>query len=219
LNRPALTFPLPAPADTRSAGAAFAEALLESAGPPAVVTLEGPLGAGKTTFAQGFGEAMGVAGGEVASPTFTLADIHTGLKARVNHLDLYRLGGDGPPEEALREFLDAGLDECLDTGYSLVEWPERLPESFWPEDRFRVTLRMSEQDLSPGFPDTRPAQDPDPVTDMAPDPDPSKDPAPAPPPDADGVSPQGRVVTLEGRFPPARLLELLRARGIVPPPG
>jgi tRNA threonylcarbamoyladenosine biosynthesis protein TsaE len=140
LPRAALTIALPAPAATKAAGAAFAEGILESSSPPLLITLEGPLGAGKTTFAQGFGEALGLGPGEVASPTFSLADVHRGGKAVMNHLDLYRLGGGGNPEEALKEFLEAGLDECLDEGFSLVEWPERLPEGYWPEERFRVRL-------------------------------------------------------------------------------
>jgi tRNA A37 threonylcarbamoyladenosine biosynthesis protein TsaE len=78
----------------------------------------------------------------VASPTFTLADVHTGGREILNHLDLYRLGGGGAPEDALKEFLEAGLDERLDEGLTLVEWPERLPEGYWPEGRVTVRFIM-----------------------------------------------------------------------------
>ncbi|MDR3154354.1 MAG: tRNA (adenosine(37)-N6)-threonylcarbamoyltransferase complex ATPase subunit type 1 TsaE [Deltaproteobacteria bacterium] len=136
-----LTIFLTAPAATKAAGAAFAENLLSETSPPAIVTLDGLLGAGKTTFAQGFGEGLGLKPGEVASPTFTLADLHRGGKVAFNHLDLYRLGEAGDAAAALRDFLEAGLDECLDEGFSLIEWPERLPEHFWPEERYRLRIR------------------------------------------------------------------------------
>ncbi|MDR1041973.1 MAG: tRNA (adenosine(37)-N6)-threonylcarbamoyltransferase complex ATPase subunit type 1 TsaE [Deltaproteobacteria bacterium] len=194
MNRSSLTIHLPAPAATKAAGAAFAEGLLAWCPPPALVALAGPLGAGKTTFAQGFGEAIGVPSGEVASPTFTLADLHRGAKGLLNHLDLYRLGGDGLPEDALKEFLEAGLDESLDRGYSLVEWPERLPPGYWPEDMFRVDIAMPEPAPATGsaFPDDR-----------------------APGLEAAGT--RGRVLVVAGRFPLKGLRDLLAARGLKPP--
>lgn len=245
LTPPSLTVALPTPSDTKAAGAAFAEGLLGTFPPPALITLEGPLGAGKTTFAQGFGEAMGIPPGEVASPTFALADIHRGGVARVNHLDLYRLGGDGPPEEALREFLEAGLDECLDFGYSLVEWPERLPESYWPEDRLRVGIVMAGASPGPahlsgavpgppaGGPPGRqagPAGAPAPEDGLPFGPG-TRSPARNGPHGPDEVRvrvpalpgrpipPRGRIITFGGRFPAERLLDLMRSAGLHPLPG
>jgi tRNA A37 threonylcarbamoyladenosine biosynthesis protein TsaE len=64
-----------------------------------------------------------------------LANIYEG-RFRVAHLDLYRLGEKGP---ALSEFMEAGLDEYLD-GLALIEWPGRLPDDYWPEDRLMLIL-------------------------------------------------------------------------------
>ncbi len=58
-----------------------------------LVTLNGELGAGKTTFTRGLGEALGVRGA-VTSPTFVLARTHpreAGEGAPLVHVDAYRL--------------------------------------------------------------------------------------------------------------------------------
>ncbi|MDR2198343.1 MAG: tRNA (adenosine(37)-N6)-threonylcarbamoyltransferase complex ATPase subunit type 1 TsaE [Deltaproteobacteria bacterium] len=122
---------------TMEAGGALALSLEEAGRLEAqVVTLEGPLGCGKTTFVQGFGAALGADPEGIVSPTFTLAAIHEG-RTLFSHMDLYRLG---EKEDPAAEFVGAGLEELLD-GLSLVEWPGRLADSFWPEDRVRVFLR------------------------------------------------------------------------------
>ncbi len=94
--------------------------------PGDVVLLHGDLGAGKTTFAQGLGAALGVTD-FVQSPTFTLVNDYAAAVnpvgiAVVHHLDLYRLAGDGDLDSI-------GYDAYLapDDGVSLVEWPERAP--------------------------------------------------------------------------------------------
>ncbi|MDA8184168.1 MAG: tRNA (adenosine(37)-N6)-threonylcarbamoyltransferase complex ATPase subunit type 1 TsaE [Actinomycetota bacterium] len=126
------------PGETRELGAAVARAA--RAGD--VVLLEGELGAGKTTFAQGFARGLGVPD-TVTSPTFTLlrpyrCSVPGGLpespregaaatddRVRVLwHADLYRM-------EEMREVWDLGLDELLeDGGVALVEWGDRAPLAF-----------------------------------------------------------------------------------------
>jgi len=83
-----------------------------------VLTLEGPLGAGKTTLVQ---ELLRVAGvtDTVTSPTFTYLNSYEDGRGRTfHHFDLYRMG-------TLDEFLSAGFDEHLhaDASFALIEWP------------------------------------------------------------------------------------------------
>ncbi|MBW3660930.1 MAG: tRNA (adenosine(37)-N6)-threonylcarbamoyltransferase complex ATPase subunit type 1 TsaE [Gemmatimonadetes bacterium] len=106
-------------AATRAIGEAFGRTAPEGA----VVLLAGPLGAGKTTFAQGVGRGCGVTG-PITSPTYNLI-LHYPGERHFTHVDLYRL--DTPAE---LETLD--LDEILSgDGVTCVEWPEKLGERVW----------------------------------------------------------------------------------------
>ncbi len=107
-------------AATQAFGAALAVALR----PGDVVTLSGPLGAGKTTLARALLHALGEAG-EVPSPSFALVQPYDDLTLPVWHADLYRL--DHPSELA-----ELGLDEIRCDGALIVEWPERVPGA-WPD--------------------------------------------------------------------------------------
>ncbi len=102
-----------ASADTTRAVAA-AVASLARAGD--LILLAGDLGAGKTTFAQGFATALGVTEA-VTSSTFTLVHSYAGSRLTVHHADLYRL-------ERTSEVFDLALGELLDDRRSvmLVEW-------------------------------------------------------------------------------------------------
>ena len=88
-----------------------------------VLTLSGPLGVGKTTFARGFIGALGHAG-EVPSPSFAIVQPYDHLDPPVWHVDLYRL-------EDPREIEELGLDAAADA-ILLVEWPERAGDNSWP---------------------------------------------------------------------------------------
>ena len=79
-----------------------------------VVVLAGPLGAGKTTFAQGFARGLGVAG-PVTSPTFTLVRQYPCVLGQLVHADVYRL-------DHLAEVSDLGIAELVEEGVALVEW-------------------------------------------------------------------------------------------------
>jgi tRNA threonylcarbamoyladenosine biosynthesis protein TsaE len=104
---------LSSPAQTRELGRVLAAAL----GPPALVTLRGELGTGKTTLVRETLRALGVRD-VVASPSFTLAQSYqTPEGVRVHHLDLYRLS-EGPDVELF------AWDDYLGGAMTFVEWPE-----------------------------------------------------------------------------------------------
>lgn len=84
-----------------------------------VISLQGDLGAGKTTFTQGIAQGWGSLD-TVSSPTFILVNQYRRADGeKLFHLDAYRL--DSTPEA---EELD--LDSMLAEGALIVEWPERL---------------------------------------------------------------------------------------------
>mgnify|MGYP001828746200 FL=1 len=85
---------------------------------PLIIHLEGDLGAGKTTFARAFIQALGHKG-RVKSPTYGLLEHYIFDSIQVLHMDLYRIGD--PEELAFLGFEDL-LDERT---VLLVEWPER----------------------------------------------------------------------------------------------
>jgi tRNA threonylcarbamoyladenosine biosynthesis protein TsaE len=106
--------------------------------PGDAVLLYGPLGMGKSTLARGLIRALTSPDEDVPSPTFTLVQFYES-DPPVAHFDLYRLTR---PEEAF----EIGLDEALDDGCVVIEWPERLGED---PGRFlgpnRLTITLSEQ--------------------------------------------------------------------------
>jgi tRNA threonylcarbamoyladenosine biosynthesis protein TsaE len=96
--------------DTRRLAAALAHGARRGD----VVVLAGRLGAGKTTFAQGFARGLGVLG-PVTSPTFTLVRQYPCALGQLVHADVYRMG-------SLSEVDDLGLAELAEGGVALVEW-------------------------------------------------------------------------------------------------
>jgi tRNA threonylcarbamoyladenosine biosynthesis protein TsaE len=125
---------------------ALAAALCEVCRAGDVVLLVGDLGAGKTTFAQGFARALGIVE-PVTSPTFTLVRPYLlggkgasasagrrGIRALV-HVDVYRL-------DTLGEIADLGLAELIeDGGVALVEWGDvavSVLGSEWLSVRFEI---------------------------------------------------------------------------------
>ena len=108
--------------------------LLASAPGGWLVTLTGPLGAGKTTWVRGFLRALGHTG-RVPSPTYTLVEPYTVGDHRVVHLDLYRLAH---PDEI--EFL--GVRDLMDEhSMVIVEWPERAGDALGSAD-LEIALAM-----------------------------------------------------------------------------
>jgi tRNA threonylcarbamoyl adenosine modification protein YjeE len=91
------------------------------------LTLQGDLGTGKTTFVRAAVRALMDQGTlEVQSPTYTLSQTYEMDRFAITHLDLYRLEH---PDE-LREL---GLEDTLDNGVTLIEWPERAGPDAFPD--------------------------------------------------------------------------------------
>jgi tRNA threonylcarbamoyladenosine biosynthesis protein TsaE len=121
-------------AATARLGAAIAQVLRIGE----AVCLSGPLGAGKSTLARALIRALTTRDEEVPSPTFTLVQFYEGAKEgsglKIAHFDLYRLTD---PDEAY----EIGLDEALEDGAAVIEWPERLAGRL-PADRLDVEIAL-----------------------------------------------------------------------------
>ncbi|AGS34059.1 hypothetical protein B841_02880 [Corynebacterium maris DSM 45190] len=111
-------------ADTQAFGEEVGHAL--EAGD--VVILDGPLGAGKTTFTQGLARGLGVKG-RVTSPTFVIAREHRSLDGgpALIHVDAYRLLGEGGGDP-LGELDALDLDSALTDAVVVAEWGGGLVE-------------------------------------------------------------------------------------------
>jgi tRNA threonylcarbamoyladenosine biosynthesis protein TsaE len=103
------------------------------------VSLEGPLGAGKTHFVKAIARAMGISD-DVTSPTFTLLQSYGRGENRLHHSDWYRLDSES-------EVLALGLDEFLGDGVMLIEWGDKF-SGILPEGTLRIRIE-------PGFEGTR----------------------------------------------------------------
>ncbi len=117
---------------TERLGEAFGRAL--RAGD--VVTLSGPLGAGKTRLVAGLARAI-APGSRVRSPSFTLVNEIPG-SPWLFHLDLYRLEGE-------RDIEGLGLEEYAERGALVVEWGERLPAA-WRTEALAIAIEPGEGD-------------------------------------------------------------------------
>ena len=122
--------------DTR----ALAAGVAALAAPGDLIVLAGDLGTGKTAFAQGFAQGLGVEE-PVTSPAFILVRTYEGRLPLV-HLDVYRL-------DTMQELVDLGIAELLDDGaVTLIEWGDAVAPGL-PADFLEVRLEAS------GGPDDR----------------------------------------------------------------
>lgn len=123
-------------AQTSEQTQALGERIAAALQPGDLVVLSGPLGAGKTTLAQGIGRGLGVTG--VVSPTFVIARVHRGGRVPLVHADAYRL-------RSVAEVDDLDLDAELDESVTLVEWGEGLVEGL-AGDRLEVRIERPDFD-------------------------------------------------------------------------
>lgn len=101
-----------------------------------VITLKGQLGAGKTTFSQGFANGLGIKG-IINSPTFNIVKCYFNSSIPLYHIDAYRL-------EDLHQ--DLGLEEYIEgDGVSLIEWAEFIEEVI-PEELLKINIKIIDND-------------------------------------------------------------------------
>ena len=99
-----------------------------------ILLLSGDLGAGKTEFVKSLASEYGVA--NVMSPTFSLHRSMQSNSILMDHFDLYRL-------ENLDELESAGIWDLLQNpSLTMIEWPERVPDSYWPRGRKIHRIRI-----------------------------------------------------------------------------
>jgi tRNA threonylcarbamoyladenosine biosynthesis protein TsaE len=139
---PTVTLTIGTPDDMAKLGALLAQQL--RAGD--LVTLNGELGAGKTTLTRGLGEALGVRGA-VTSPTFVLARTHpreSGVGAPLVHVDAYRLSSAAELDD---------LDIDFARSIVVVEWGAGLLDGITDEwlslDIVRPTGALVVDDAAP----------------------------------------------------------------------
>lgn len=119
--------------DTKRIAAALAQCVQSGD----VIMLTGDLGAGKTHFAQGFGEALGI-DEPIVSPTFNIVLTYPQGRVPLYHFDLYRLDTEDQLDDiAFYDFIEGD-------GVSLVEWGERFPDAF-PDDCLHVFIIALEE--------------------------------------------------------------------------
>ena len=113
---------------------ALAHKLAEIVEPQDTITLEGDLGAGKTTFTQAFAKGLGITR-TVNSPTFTIMKQYSG-RISLNHLDVYRLEDSDE---------DLGWEEIFyGDAVTVVEWAH-LIERDLPNERLAIEIRRVDE--------------------------------------------------------------------------
>jgi tRNA threonylcarbamoyladenosine biosynthesis protein TsaE len=137
ISRLALRFHSPSPDATQSAAGLLAASLPREG---LLLVLSGPLGAGKTLFAKGLAQGLGVAPEAVTSPTFAIcAEYDLADGRRLAHLDGYRL-------ESTAELESAGFLDLLTAGtIVLIEWGERFRDAL-PADRLEIEISRPGED-------------------------------------------------------------------------
>ena len=111
----------------------LAEFLALKVRPGLLITLSGDLGVGKSTFARALIRAVLEAPEtDNPSPTFALIQSYETRRTQLHHVDLYRLS-------APDEIDELGLDEALESGTVLIEWPERAAGNL-PGDRIEIAI-------------------------------------------------------------------------------
>jgi len=107
-----------------------------------VITLHGDLGAGKTTFTQGFLRGLGVKS-KITSPTFVIIKnykLRITNYEKVFHMDAYRI-------KSAKEILDLNWKEIISDSKNiiLIEWPERISKIL-PKNKIQITFKYGKNE-------------------------------------------------------------------------
>jgi len=116
-----------------------AKEVLDFANGYVVWTLDGEMGAGKTTFVKAIGEVSGVVD-TVNSPTFAIVNEYRDKSDQAYyHFDFYRI-------EDEQEAMDIGVEEYFYSGdYCFIEWPSLIP-SLLPDKYLKIDIQIIDQD-------------------------------------------------------------------------
>jgi tRNA threonylcarbamoyladenosine biosynthesis protein TsaE len=110
--------------------AKLAEMFAQNVKNKTVILLRGSLGSGKTTFAQGFAQGLGIEE-IVNSPTFNIVKVYNYEKNNLYHIDAYRLENNQK---------DIGLSEYINSpGIVIIEWPEFV-SSIIPKNNISIEM-------------------------------------------------------------------------------
>jgi len=112
--------------ETLNLGEKFSQKL----NPESIVLLQGPIGAGKTSFVQGIAKGLSISE-EITSPTFALSHHYNSGKTPLIHLDLYRLENISSAKEV---FFSEEEEALQNQAILVIEWPELIEpliENFW----------------------------------------------------------------------------------------
>lgn len=115
-----------------------ARQLMALMGDRTVLTFDGEMGAGKTTFINALCRELGVESDLTSSPSFAIVNEYRSdtTAELIYHFDLYRL-------ESLEEAMDIGIEDYLDCGaLCLIEWPG-LIEDILPDDTIRCHIAVN----------------------------------------------------------------------------
>ena len=104
--------------------------LAQKLNPQSIVLLQGPIGAGKTSFVQGIAKGLSISE-DITSPTFALSHHYNSGKIPLIHLDLYRLENISSAKEV---FFSEEEEALQNKAILVIEWPELIEpliENFW----------------------------------------------------------------------------------------
>ena len=104
--------------------------LSQNLNPQSIVLLQGPIGAGKTSFVQGIAQGLSISE-EITSPTFALSHYYNSGRIPLIHLDLYRLENISSAKEV---FFSEEEEAIQKQAILVIEWPELIEtviDNFW----------------------------------------------------------------------------------------